>query len=204
MGIKWLCSNFRRGVDKQVIRLMRDRTEGNTMSKVWRQVLESHCEEYLQRKDLYTTLLSQYNEPGKITSKSDYFSFSVEAKTKIVRQWNSAECRQTQQKAFIVIEYISSNATVNSEIEFFHHQWGLYLCIFSLPSGNLSISFQLPPPRAELPSSKLLRKAFLIAEADNRGLPHSNNVHVWKSTKVCEKANMFVCMFYSTLAFLPL
>lgn len=52
---------------------MRDRTEGNTMAKVWRQVQESHCEEYLQRKDLYTTLLSQYNKPGKITSKLDFF-----------------------------------------------------------------------------------------------------------------------------------
>lgn len=59
---------LRRGVDKQVIRLTRVRTEGNTMSKVWRQVLESHCEEYLQRKDIYTTLFSQYDEPGKITS----------------------------------------------------------------------------------------------------------------------------------------
>lgn len=58
-------------MDKQVIRLMRDRTEGNTMAKLWRQVQESHCEEYLHRKDLYTTLLSQYNKPGKITSKSD-------------------------------------------------------------------------------------------------------------------------------------
>ena len=58
-------------MDKAVIRLMRDRTEGNTMTKVWRQVLES-CEDYLQRKDLYTTLLSQYKQPGKITSKSDF------------------------------------------------------------------------------------------------------------------------------------
>lgn len=66
-----MCFNFRRGVDKQVIRLMRDRTEGNTMAKVWRQVLESHCKEYLQRKDLYTTLLSQYKKPGKITRKSE-------------------------------------------------------------------------------------------------------------------------------------
>ncbi|KAL1271657.1 hypothetical protein QQF64_030673 [Cirrhinus molitorella] len=40
------------GVDKQVICLLRDRTKGNTMAMVWRQVLESHCEEYLQRKDL--------------------------------------------------------------------------------------------------------------------------------------------------------
>ena len=50
---------------------MRDHTQGNTMAKVWRQVQESHCEEYLHRKDLYTTLLSQLNKPGGITSKSD-------------------------------------------------------------------------------------------------------------------------------------
>lgn len=62
-------------MDKQVIRLMRDRTEGNTMVKVWRQVQESHCEDYLQRKDLYTTLLSQYNKPGKITRKSELIVF---------------------------------------------------------------------------------------------------------------------------------
>ncbi|XP_028294184.1 uncharacterized protein LOC114456543 isoform X1 [Gouania willdenowi] len=55
-----------RGVDKQIIRLMRDRTVGNTMAKVWRQVQESHCEDYLHRKDLYTTLLSQLNKPGGI------------------------------------------------------------------------------------------------------------------------------------------
>ncbi|KAK0138576.1 hypothetical protein N1851_024888 [Merluccius polli] len=91
---------LRRGVDKAVIRLMRDRTEGNTMTKVWRQVLESHCEDCLQRKDLYTTLLSQYNQPGKITS-------------------------------------------------------------------ILTPQFQRPPQRRELPSPKLLRKAFLIAEVDN-------------------------------------
>ncbi|ROL45610.1 hypothetical protein DPX16_17726 [Anabarilius grahami] len=29
------------------------------MTKVWRQVLESHCEKDLQRKDIFTTLLSQ-------------------------------------------------------------------------------------------------------------------------------------------------
>ncbi|XP_067257017.1 uncharacterized protein [Chanodichthys erythropterus] len=91
---------LRRGVDKQVIRLMRDRTEGNTMTNVWRQVLESHCEEYLLRKDLYTTLLCQYRQPGKITR-------------------------------------------------------------------NLPQRFKLPPPRRELPSPKLLRKAFLLAEAEN-------------------------------------
>ncbi|TWW54945.1 hypothetical protein D4764_0131900 [Takifugu flavidus] len=35
------------------------------MANVGRQVQESHCEEYLQRKDLCTTLLTQYSEPGK-------------------------------------------------------------------------------------------------------------------------------------------
>ena len=73
-------------MDKQVIRLMRDRTEGNTMAKVWRQVLESHCEEYLQRKDLW----KDHN--------SDIFSFSVEAKTKLVRQRNSAESSKHNRK----------------------------------------------------------------------------------------------------------
>ncbi|XP_062393947.1 uncharacterized protein LOC134082321 [Sardina pilchardus] len=91
---------LRRGVDKAVIRLLRDRTEGNTMTKVWRQVMEGHCEEYLQRKDLYTTLLTQYTQPGTITSL-------------------------------------------------------------------LTPQFQRPPQRRELPSPKLLRKAFLIAEAEN-------------------------------------
>ncbi|TWW78042.1 hypothetical protein D4764_11G0001630 [Takifugu flavidus] len=41
---------LRRGVDKQVVRLLRDRTGGDTMAKVWRQVQESHCDEYLQKK----------------------------------------------------------------------------------------------------------------------------------------------------------
>ncbi|KAI9544086.1 hypothetical protein NQZ68_005135 [Dissostichus eleginoides] len=31
-----------RGVDRNVVRLLRDRTEGNTMEKVWRQVQENH------------------------------------------------------------------------------------------------------------------------------------------------------------------
>ncbi|XP_021331250.1 uncharacterized protein [Danio rerio] len=70
------------------------------MVKVWRQVQESHCEGYLQRKDLYTTLLSQYNKPGKITRSL---------------------CQQ----------------------------------------------FQRPPARREPPSARLMRKAFLISEADN-------------------------------------
>lgn len=60
---------------------MRDRTSGNTMAKVWRQALESHSEEYLQRKDLYTTLLSQYKKPGKITRKSKFEFLSILAKT---------------------------------------------------------------------------------------------------------------------------
>eukprot|EP00066_Takifugu_rubripes_P011898 XP_011601164.1 PREDICTED: uncharacterized protein LOC101061554 [Takifugu rubripes] len=91
---------LRRGVDKQVVRLLRERTGGDTMAKVWRQVQESHCEEYLQRKDLYTTLLTQYTKPGKTTKR-------------------------------------------------------------------FSPKFQLPPPQRELPPPKLLRKAFLLAEAEN-------------------------------------
>ncbi|XP_045927014.1 uncharacterized protein LOC123984448 isoform X1 [Micropterus dolomieu] len=43
---------------KNVVRLLRDRTEGNTMVKVWRQIQENHVEEYLQRKDMSTTLRS--------------------------------------------------------------------------------------------------------------------------------------------------
>lgn len=89
-----------RGVDKQVVWLMRDRSEGNTMTKVWRHIQESHCEEYLHRKDLYTTLLSQLNKPGGIIR-------------------------------------------------------------------TLSHQFQHPPPRRELPSPKLLRKCFLLAETEN-------------------------------------
>lgn len=59
---------YRRGVDKNVVRLLRDRTEGNTMTKVWRQIQENHYEEYLQRKDLYTTLLMTLLKPGGIVS----------------------------------------------------------------------------------------------------------------------------------------
>ncbi|XP_055362541.1 uncharacterized protein LOC129603723 [Betta splendens] len=58
----------KRGVDKNVVRLLRDRTEGNTMIKVWRQIQENHHEEYLHRKDLYTTLLMTVAEPGGIVS----------------------------------------------------------------------------------------------------------------------------------------
>ncbi|XP_034540592.1 uncharacterized protein LOC117813704 [Notolabrus celidotus] len=79
---------------------MRDRTEGNTMVKVWRQIQENHVEEYLQRKDLYTTLLMNVVKPGGIVSA-------------------------------------------------FGH------------------SFQPPPPQRELPTARLLRHAFLLAEASN-------------------------------------
>lgn len=48
-------STHRRGVDKNVVCLLRDRTEGNTMVKVWRQIQENHTELYFKRKDLYTT-----------------------------------------------------------------------------------------------------------------------------------------------------
>ena len=55
-------------MDKAVLQLLRDRTEGNTVVKVWRQVQENHCEEFLKRKDLYTTLLSTLTKPGGIVS----------------------------------------------------------------------------------------------------------------------------------------
>lgn len=70
------------------------------MVKVWRQVQENHTEEYLHRKDLYTTLLMTLVQPGGIMS------------------------------AF----------------------------------GQ---TFQAPPPPRELPSARLLRHAFLLAEADH-------------------------------------
>ncbi|XP_034144756.1 uncharacterized protein LOC114832433 [Esox lucius] len=90
----------KRGVDRTVVRLLRDRTEGNTMVKVWRQIQENHVEEYLQRKDLYTTLLMTVVKPGGIVSA-------------------------------------------------------------------LRHTFQAPPPPRELPSARLLRHAFLLAEASN-------------------------------------
>ncbi|XP_034053846.1 uncharacterized protein LOC117533919 [Gymnodraco acuticeps] len=89
-----------RGVDRNVVRLLRDRTEGNTMEKVWRQVQENHVEEYLNRKDLYTTLLMSIAAPGGIVSAM----------------------RQT---------------------------------------------FQAPPAQKQLPAARLLRHAFLLAEANN-------------------------------------
>ena len=53
-------------MDKNIVRLLRDRTDGNTMVKVWRQVQECHVEDYLQRKDMYTTLLAEFMKPGQI------------------------------------------------------------------------------------------------------------------------------------------
>ena len=50
---------FRRAVDKKVVLLLRDRSQGNTMAKVWRQVEEGHTSDYFRRVDLYTTLLDQ-------------------------------------------------------------------------------------------------------------------------------------------------
>lgn len=91
---------YRRGVDKNVVRLLRDRTEGNTMTKVWRQIQENHVEDYLHRKDLYTTLLMTLVKPGGI-----------------------------------------------------------------VPA--LGHTFEAPPPQRELPSARLLRHAFLLAEANN-------------------------------------
>nr|XP_055036624.1 uncharacterized protein LOC129423839 [Misgurnus anguillicaudatus] len=90
----------KRGVDKNVVQLLRDRTEGNTMVKVWRQIQENHVEEYLHRKDLYTTLLMTLLKPGGIVSA-------------------------------------------------------------------LGHKFEAPPPQRELPSARLLRHAFLLAEANN-------------------------------------
>jgi len=87
-------------VDKNVVRLLRDRTEGNTMVKVWRQIQEKHTEEHLYCKDLYTTLLMTLVKPGGIVSAVGH-------------------------------------------------------------------TFQAPPPPRELPSARLLRHAFLLAEADN-------------------------------------
>lgn len=58
----------KRGVDKNVVLFQRDRTEQNTMVKLWRQIQENHMQEYLQRKDLYTTLLMTFAEPRDIVS----------------------------------------------------------------------------------------------------------------------------------------
>ncbi|XP_056319082.1 uncharacterized protein si:ch211-243p7.3 [Danio aesculapii] len=89
-----------RGVDKSVIQLLQSCTKMNSMMKVCRQVQENHTEEYLQRKDLYTTLLMTLKKPGGIVSA-------------------------------------------------FKHR------------------FEAPPPQRELPSVRLLRHAYLLAEAGN-------------------------------------
>lgn len=83
-----------------MVQLLMDQTEGNTMVKVWRQIQENHVEEYLHRKDLYTTLLMTLLKPGGIVSA-------------------------------------------------------------------LGHKFEAPPPQRELPSARLLRHAFLLAEANN-------------------------------------
>ncbi|XP_066289153.1 uncharacterized protein [Branchiostoma lanceolatum] len=57
---------LKRGVDKNVVRLLRDRTGGNTMAKARRQLREAHCEDYLYRKDLYMTLLESIDKPGSV------------------------------------------------------------------------------------------------------------------------------------------
>ncbi|XP_057709694.1 uncharacterized protein LOC130927717 isoform X2 [Corythoichthys intestinalis] len=54
------------GVDKQVLSLIEDCAEGNTMTKLHRQILERHSAEYLHRLDLYTTLLTQISKAGGI------------------------------------------------------------------------------------------------------------------------------------------
>mgnify|MGYP001548728837 CR=1 FL=1 len=56
----------RKSIDKKVVRLLQDRTVGNTMAKVWRQLEEAHCMRYLQRKDLYVTILKSVIKEGKI------------------------------------------------------------------------------------------------------------------------------------------
>ncbi|PIK53194.1 hypothetical protein BSL78_09904 [Apostichopus japonicus] len=57
---------LRRGVDKQVVRLMTDRTAANSMASIWRQVQENHCEKYLHRKDIYSTLLTSLTKEGSL------------------------------------------------------------------------------------------------------------------------------------------
>lgn len=55
-------------MDTNVVLFLRDRTKGNTMVKLWQQIQENHMQEYLQRKDLCTTLLMTFAEPGGIVS----------------------------------------------------------------------------------------------------------------------------------------
>ena len=53
---------FRRGIDKTIIKVLRERTEGNTWANIRKVVDEIHCEEYLYRDDLYTTLIEKLKE----------------------------------------------------------------------------------------------------------------------------------------------
>lgn len=55
-------------MDKKVVTLLKDRSPGNTMAKVWRQIHENHCQTYLEKKDLYTTLLVMLQKPGNIAA----------------------------------------------------------------------------------------------------------------------------------------
>ena len=57
---------FRHAVKKKVVQFLKDRIKGNTMTKVWRQVTEAHCQKYLNGKELYSTLLHQLTKPGTI------------------------------------------------------------------------------------------------------------------------------------------
>lgn len=115
----------------KVIRLMRVCTEGNTMAKVWRQIQESHCEEHLCRKDLYTTLLSQLNKAGWIVRKYDL-------------PLTARVLRNTEGTILRVPFYIG----------------------FS-PSGNVQSSFSSAKAGRELPTPRLLRKAFFITEKNS-------------------------------------
>nr|XP_015798210.2 uncharacterized protein LOC107374568 isoform X1 [Nothobranchius furzeri] len=56
------------GVDKNVVRLFRDRTKDNAMVKVWSLIQEFHTDEHLHRIDLYTTLLMTLVKPGGVAS----------------------------------------------------------------------------------------------------------------------------------------
>ena len=64
---KWLCY-FSRDVDKKIVRLLQDRTQGNTMAKVWHQVKESHCQTYLNKQDMYISLIYPLAKKGSIVS----------------------------------------------------------------------------------------------------------------------------------------
>lgn len=60
---------FRCAVDKRVVRMLNDRTLGNTVSHVLRVINENHSRTYLSKVDMYTTLLKQISFSGGIASK---------------------------------------------------------------------------------------------------------------------------------------